>query len=767
MRFLRHALSRSFGNARIVTKLLLAFGLLLALTAVIGTMSYVALTRVNRAASTLADVWLPGVGELTAARADMLLVREFEIKHTHASDDGYRSEYEEKMNAALTGVRRHIDAFKSLGDGAADAKLVAEFEKHWTEYLAVNSKVINLSRSGKQEDAQDIGDGAAKSAIDDSLTALERMTDYGFAQGKAAGTHSRDVYHATVIVSSLTVALILMLWGLLTWAITRSITHPIGEAVRVAKSVASGDLTSPVEVNSTNETGQLLHALKSMQGVLRENEAEALNARGQITAINKAQAVVELDMDGTIRSANDNFLRAMGYRAEEVHGRHYDLFVESSHQASPEHRALWEKLGRGEYEAGRYRRIARDGHAVWLQTSYNPILGQDGKPYKVVEYASDITAQVKMEEALDAAVKETQAIVQAAIDGELTARISAEGKTGQIEALAASVNALIDNMMNVVAEIKRAATDVQASAQEISEGNVNLSQRTEEQASSLEETASSMEQMTSTVKTTADNANQARQLALAAREQAERGGQVVQAAVTAMSGINAASRKIADIIGVIDEIAFQTNLLALNAAVEAARAGDQGRGFAVVAAEVRTLAGRSATAAKEIKALINDSVAKVEQGGKLVDQSGQSLGDIGTAVKRVTDVVAEIAQASQEQASGIEQVNKAVMRMDDTTQQNAALVEEATVASEAIVGQATRLADLVVRYRVAEDLMAAPRPVPRETAADTATPPTERRGRKRPWSPRGSAPAEKAPGSGAGPVAKVVGGGNNNDWDEF
>ncbi len=656
MRFLRDALSRIVGNARIVTKLLVAFGLLLMLTAVTGTMSYVALTRVNRAANTLADVWLPGVGALTAARADMLLVREFEVKHTHAADDGYRSEYEEKMNAALASVNRHVDAFKALGSDATDAQLVAGLQRHWAEYLTVNAKVITLSRTGKQEDAQDISDGASKSANDDALTALEHLTDHAFAQGKAAGTHSREVYRATLIASTITISVILVLWGVLTWAITRSITRPIGKAVRVATSVAAGDFTMPVEVDSTDETGQLLGALKTMQGVLRENEAEALNARGQITAINKAQAVVEMDMDGTIRSANENFLHALGYQAEALQGQPYTLFVEPSQHASPEYRALWSKLGRGEHEAGRYKRVAQDGHAVWLQTSYNPILGQDGKPYKVVEYASDITAQVRMEEALDAAVKETQAIVQAAIDGELTARIATDGKTGPVGALTASVNSLIDNMMRVVAEIKRAAVEVQAGAQDISQGNMNLNQRTEEQASSLEETASSMEEMTSTVKATADNAGQARQLAVVAREQAEKGGQVVQAAVAAMSGINAASRKIADIIGVIDEIAFQTNLLALNAAVEAARAGDQGRGFAVVAAEVRTLAGRSASAAKEIKALISDSVAKVEQGSKLVDQSGHALGDISTAVKRVTNVVAEIAEASLEQASGIEQV---------------------------------------------------------------------------------------------------------------
>jgi methyl-accepting chemotaxis protein len=211
-----------------------------------------------------------------------------------------------------------------------------------------------------------------------------------------------------------------------------------------------------------------------------------------------------------------------------------------------------------------------------------------------------------------------------------------------------------------------------------------------------------MEEMTSTVRQTADNAGQANQLAMAARVQAEKGGSVVSSAVAAMGGINAASKKIADIIGVIDEIAFQTNLLALNAAVEAARAGEQGRGFAVVATEVRNLAGRSATAAKEIKALIVDSVSKVEEGSKLVDESGHTLEEIVNSVKKVTDIVAEIAAASREQSSGIEQVNKAIMQMDTTTQQNAALVEQAAAASQAIVEQTHSLSAMVARYRIGE-----------------------------------------------------------------
>ena len=211
-------------------------------------------------------------------------------------------------------------------------------------------------------------------------------------------------------------------------------------------------------------------------------------------------------------------------------------------------------------------------------------------------------------------MQQTQDAVRLATDGDLTQRIPMEGKSGDLETLCRGVNSLLETTSDLVKRVKAATSQVHSGADEISKGNTNLSQRTEEQASSLEETASSMEEMTSTVKQTADNAGQANQLAMAARQQAEKGGAVVSSAVTAMSGINAARKKIADIIGVIDEIAFQTNLLALNAAVEAARAGEQGRGFAVVATEVRNLAGRSATAAKEIKALIQDSVAKVDEG---------------------------------------------------------------------------------------------------------------------------------------------------------
>ncbi len=448
---------------------------------------------------------------------------------------------------------------------------------------------------------------------------------------------------------------------------------------------------------------------------------ELRTQQGQLAAIDKSQAVIEFDLEGRVLSANGNFLKTLGYTIEEIRGQHHSLFVDPVYRATPEYRAFWEKLGRGEYDDGQYKRIGKGGKDVWIQASYNPILDQNGRAFRVVKYATDVTAQVMAAQALRAAVAETQAIVVAAQANDLSGRIDLTGKTGEIGDLCAGVNGMLETMSAVVSAITESCGTIATASREIAMGNTDLSQRTEEQASSLEETSASLEELTGTVKQNADNAMQANKLAASASEIATRGGMVVSEVVRTMDGITQSSRKISDIIGVIDEIAFQTNILALNAAVEAARAGDQGRGFAVVAAEVRSLAQRSANAAKEIKALISDSVQKVDSGSKLVRSAGQTMDEIVQSVKRVTDIMAEISAASQEQSTGIEQVNVAISQMDKITQQNSALVEEAAAAAKSMEEQTDALSQMVAAFVLDDGHVAAP--VPKVAAKPVARKP--------------------------------------------
>ena len=656
-----------------------------------------------------------------------------------------------------------------------------------------------------------------------------------------------------------------------------------------------------------DEHGNIIKVVKFASDITAQKML-AVEAAGQIAAISKSQAVIEFDLDGSVLSANTNFLQTFGYQLEEIVGRHHRMFIEPEVAKSEQYQHFWQKLGRGEFDSGEYLRIGKGGSEVWIQASYNPIFDLNGKPYKVVKYATDITAQKELEKEskrdadLSSALKICQTtimiankdlqvvflneqvkqmmslrekalqsvlpnfsvsnlmgmsverfhndlakkrqalqenqdpieieltigelvftitaspwlnsrgtrlgtifewqdrtaevaiekeigdLVLAAGKGNLDARVVEQGKDGFFLRLAKGLNRLVaivddavsdtgdmlgamaigdlskrvekeyqgsfdklkrdanataDKLTEVMHRINSSATMVASGAEEISQGNTDLSQRTEEQASSLEETASSMEEMTSTVRKNADNAKVANELAEETRDKAQQGGEVVNRAVVSMSAINESSKKIADIISVIDEIAFQTNLLALNAAVEAARAGEQGRGFAVVAGEVRNLAQRSAGAAKEIKELIRDSVGKVEDGTLLVNESGATLKEIVTAVQRVTEMISDIAEASEEQSAGIEQVNKAISQMDEMTQQNAALVEEASAAGESMSEQANDMRRLLNFFTLGEDASTSAAPI---------------------------APPQKAPVRSSNARSKVRG--NNfadsaDEWEEF
>ncbi|HEX8758188.1 MAG TPA: methyl-accepting chemotaxis protein [Steroidobacteraceae bacterium] len=476
-----------------------------------------------------------------------------------------------------------------------------------------------------------------------------------------------------------------------------SLSRPLGRAIDVFGRISQGEYENELDTRRDDEAGQVLKALAAMQGKLRaqiENERAVAAENSRIRhALDKASTCVVLaDGEHRIIYLNDAAQATFERNAAEIRTALPAFDAAKLRGSSLEALSADPAAERRLLDALTGERVEeRTLGDLCFRTVTNRVTGERGERLGTVMEWTPRTQEVRVEQ-------ELQGVLAAFNGGDLSQRIDLTYKSGFFQALGAGVNRLAESLVEIVSRVKSAVREIALGAEEITAGNSNLSLRTEEQASSLEETASSMEEMTTTVKQNADNAAQANQLAVAARDQAEQGGAVVGKAVDAMSGINESAKKIADIIGVIDEIAFQTNLLALNAAVEAARAGEQGRGFAVVASEVRNLAGRSATAAKEIKSLIEDSVRKVEDGSGLVTQSGRTLGEIVTSVKKVTDIVAEIAAASREQSSGIEQVNRAVVQMDELTQQNATLVEQATAASQSMTGQVRELNEMLGRY---------------------------------------------------------------------
>ncbi len=440
-----------------------------------------------------------------------------------------------------------------------------------------------------------------------------------------------------------------------------------------------------------DETGKPYKVIKFATDITEQRLKNAEH-EAQLAAISKSQAVIEFNLDGTVITANDNFLNTIGYSLEEIKGKHHRLFVSSEEQNSAEYDQFWQDLNKGKYRAAEYRRIGKNNKEIWLQASYNPIFDLDGNPFKVVKYATDITARkFAINQIKNALVKVSK--------GDLTAIITDELE-GDFSILKSALNDLISNLVNIFSDINESSTFVFTDAKEIAAGTNDLSNRTESQASSLEETASAMEELASTVQQNAENTTQASKIADGVMTKASDGGGVINEAVTAMSNIDKSSKKIADIIGVIDEIAFQTNLLALNAAVEAARAGEQGRGFAVVAAEVRNLAQRSAGAAKEIKGLINDSVDAVHKGSQLVDASGKTFAELVSAIQQVVNMISDINNAGTEQSAGIHEVSQAVAQMDEMTQQNAALVEEASASTRSLEEQAQILLEKISYFKI-------------------------------------------------------------------
>jgi len=751
-----------FNNLKITAKLALSFGVLLAIVAGIGTLAIFRLGMVAQHSQEIVVKWLPGIELLNAINTAKSDIRVAQNKLVHAVSQEEAAQHQEAIQKLMAEIDATKRQYMPLISDEIERGLWSDFDRQWAAYLEFSAKLASLAQQGKHQEAvQLLTDN--REAFNGLREALRKDIEHNRDGAASVARMAAETYalSRTIIIGMLLASIVL--GGALALMVGHAIGQPLANIIDIFKRIASGKLDNTIEATRQDELGTVLMGLDEMQTQMRKLLTES---QGQLAAINRAQAVIEFDLKGNIASANENFLNVMGYRLEEIRGQHHSMFVDTAYRSTDEYRRFWEKLARGDYESAQYKRIGKGGKEVWIQGSYNPIFDATGKPYKVIKYANDVTAQVKLSQQMEESVAQTQQIIKGATEGDLAKRLDVRGKSGDLAKLAEAINSLLESVSDIVSNVKHSAAEVLRGAEEISQGNANLSQRTEEQSSSLEETASSMEEMTSTVKQNADNAGQANQLATAARDQAEKGGSVVGNAVRAMADINDSSKKISDIISVIDEIAFQTNLLALNAAVEAARAGEQGRGFAVVATEVRSLAGRSATAAKEIKELIQDSVRKVEDGSLLVTQSGQTLEQIVLSVKKVSDIVAEIAAASREQSSGIEQVNKAVMQMDEMTQQNAALVEQATAASQSMAGQARDLTKMMERFEVG-DSGAAGR-VAATPAALAARP--ERRSANRPFSgkPRAAAkPAAAAPVEAPATRGKAVGNGGDADWREF
>lgn len=650
--------------------------------------------------------------------------------------------------SAETGlVRYHVqDMVEQLRlAGSANPNLASRFESGFKEMESAWSNMLTgldpLVRSGSVDrEAFTTFAGTLMQAFEKVHAVHDPVSDElrSLLEARLAGVRAERNTILLMVFAAMTLVMVL------SWWVSRAISQRLQTAVGALNAITRGDYSTSIAAEGRDEIETVLGELGSMRDKLRaqldvERAMAAENQRirqaldsssssimladtaGQIVFVNRAASKLFTDMEPELRSSMPKF------QASKIVGSSFDIF----HANASEPRGVLQSM-QGSHTATIPLASRK------MQISAYPVLDEKGSRIGVAVEWLDRTAETRVE-------KEVADVLGAAADGDLAQRLALDDKTGFLATLSKQVNGLldvnqrvfgdisrvldalargrltervvdeykgtyakvkedanatVDKLVSVVQQIQMSSDVVNAGALQLAQGNENLSQRTTEQAASLEETAASIEELTSTVRHNADNASQANQLATATRSLAEKGGDVVGRAVGAMRAINQSSRQIADIIGVIDEIAFQTNLLALNAAVEAARAGEQGRGFAVVASEVRTLARRSAESAKEIKTLIQDSVAKVDDGTRLVDESGKTLEEIVGSVKRVTDLIAEITSASREQATGVEEVNRAVTQMDQVTTQNAALVDEASAGTHALADQAKTLSEIVSFFNI-------------------------------------------------------------------
>ncbi len=764
-------------NLKLMPKLMATFGVLLLVMLLQGIVAYRGLDSLNDVTTTLAGKRMESIRMAGEMRGMLGEYRNSSYQQLIRASDDVKAEARTRAADLRKQLDTSIKAYPGLVDGAQQKALFDTFVKDWNQTLTSYDSVSEMLELQLPDDAIDTFVGETRTLHRKSSDALEAL----IAEDNRLARAARDEATSTYATSSM-LMLIALLGGaalglVLVYLFARSLVGSVRGAVSVANEVASGKLDGHIDTSRADEVGDLMQAMQRMQRDLRErierDEAIASENLRIRTALDYSSTGVFLsDANQQIVYANSALQQSLVEHADELRkdlpGFDPEAPLVGRPVAELEHGGQADAAVMAELaKTGVARREVQYGQAQFAQV-ITTIRNEDGDTVGHVTEWRDRTPEAAVE-------AEVAQVIARAAAGDLTGRVGSEGKDGFFLQLANQINGLLnanassieqisqllaalsrgdltarmqgdyqgvfaqmrddanataEQLSGIVTRIKHSSRAINSAAGEIASGNSDLSRRTEQQAANLEETAASMEELTSTVRQNAEHARQANQLAIGAAGVASQGGEVVGQVVTTMSAIQTSSKKIAEIISVIDGIAFQTNILALNAAVEAARAGEQGRGFAVVASEVRTLAQRSAAAAKEIKGLIDDSVGKVADGSALVNKAGATMSEIVASVQRVTDIMSEISAASQEQSAGIEQVNQTVVQMDETTQQNAALVEEATAAARAMEEQAGHLSEAVSVFTLDESDVQHEAPAaarPRAAAPATSAAPTVRR----------------------------------------